>query len=58
MIQTVMVWGQSYEVQVHQQSKTVWVATGSYMGEIHSTQDRSPGTAAARWREWAQYKGN
>jgi len=35
----------------------VWIAHGEYMGESHSTQDRSEGTAAKRWREWAEYKG-
>jgi hypothetical protein len=54
----VIVWGKPYDVEVHKKSKSVWVAHGEYMGEHHSTQDRSAATAAARWREWAQYKGN
>ena len=58
MIRQVMVWGKPIEVSVHQKSKSVWVASGSYMGEYKQTTDRSANTAAARWREWAQYKGN
>lgn len=56
--QTVKVWGQSYEVSVHQQSKSVWTATGEYMGESHSTKDATAGAAIKRWTEWAAYKGN
>jgi hypothetical protein len=58
MLQRVIVWGEPFDIEVHQKSKSVWVASGKYMDEYHSCQDRSPTTAAARWREWAQYKGN
>lgn len=58
MKMTVMVWGKPYEISVTQRSKSVWVASGDYMGKYIQTQDRSSGTAAARWREAAQYRGN
>jgi len=53
----VVVWGQQYPVTTYQKSKSVWVATGEYMDESHSTEDRTEGAAVKRWREWAQYKG-
>jgi hypothetical protein len=55
---TVRVWGKPHVVTVHQKSKSVWIARGEYMGESHETKDTSPRSAAARWREWAEYKGN
>jgi hypothetical protein len=54
---TVVVWDKEYNVECYQRSKSVWVASGEYMGEHHSTTDRSARSAAARWREWAHYKG-
>jgi hypothetical protein len=55
---SVTVWGHRYPVSVYQKSKSVWVASGEYMGESISVQDRSAGTALKRWREAATYKGN
>jgi hypothetical protein len=55
---TVEVWGKRCELETYQKSGSVWVASGEYMGESHSTQDRSETTAVKRWREWAEYKGN
>jgi hypothetical protein len=45
-------------VTTDQLSKTVWRATGTYMGETHQTQDRTESTAIKRWREWARFKRN
>jgi hypothetical protein len=53
----VRVWDEPHTIETHQKSKSVWVASGEYMGETHSTQDRTEGAAVKRWREWAQYKG-
>jgi hypothetical protein len=55
---TVMVWDKPHVVTTYRKYKTVWVASGTYMGESHSTQGQSEGAAVKRWREWAQYKGN
>jgi hypothetical protein len=54
----VRVWDQPYEVETYRKSKSVWVASGEYMGEHHSTQDRTEGAAVKRWCEWARFKGN
>lgn len=54
----VIVWDKPYDLEVYQKSKSAWTAHGEYMRERHSTEDRSARTAAARWREWAEYKGN
>ena len=54
----VTVWNERCTVETYQKSKSVWVATGECMGETHSAQDRSEGTALMRWREWAQYTGD
>ena len=35
---TVAVWGRLQNIIVYQKSKTVWVATGKYMGEDHQAQ--------------------
>ena len=55
---TVAVWGRLQNIIVYQKSKTVWVATGKYMGEDHELQGPTANTAAKRWQEWATYKGN
>lgn len=55
--QMVDVWGKKFEVVITQQSKTVWIASGEYLGESHSTKDRSANSAAMRWQEWARTKG-
>jgi hypothetical protein len=57
-LEGVKVWGDPYTGEVYQKSKSVWIATGEYMGEVHSTQGRSATSAAATWQEWARYKGN
>jgi hypothetical protein len=53
----VKVWDTPCEVTTHRKSKSVWIASGTYMGESHSTQGQSEGAAVIRWREWATYKG-
>ncbi len=54
----VIVWGHPHEVETYQKSRSVWVAAGTYHGEMISTQDRSEGSALKRWREAATYRGN
>jgi hypothetical protein len=55
---SVAVWGRLQNIIVYQKSKTVWVATGKYMGEDHQSQGSAANTAAKRWQQWATYKGN
>jgi hypothetical protein len=58
MKHTVEVWGKTYEVSVHQKSKTVWIASGDYEGQYIQTQGRSETQALGSWREAARYRGN
>jgi hypothetical protein len=55
---TVDVWGKPQTVEVFQKSKSVWVASGSYLGQPVEVQDRSAGAALKRWQEAARYRGN
>jgi len=54
----VAVRGRLQDIIVYQKSKTVWVATGKYMGENHQLQGSTANTAVKRWQQWATYKGN
>ena len=54
----VNVWGEPHEVETYQKSKSVWVASGEYMGKPITVQDRSEGSAIKRWHEAATYAGN
>jgi hypothetical protein len=54
---TVIVWDEPQTVTTYRKYKTVWVASGEYKGESHSTEDSTEGAAIMRWREWAHYKG-
>jgi hypothetical protein len=58
MKHTVQVWDHSYEVSVHQKSKTVWIAVGDYEGQRIETKGQSETQALASWREAARYRGN
>ena len=57
MQQRVEVWGKPFVVNVSQRSKSVWVASGEYMGQQIQTTDRSAGSAAKRWQEAARARG-
>jgi hypothetical protein len=52
------VWDEPQEINVIQKSKSVWIASGQYMGKFLSSQGRSPSSAAAHWCAAAKYKGN
>ncbi len=54
----VLVWDKPQEVSTHQNSKTVWIARGEYMGEQIETKGSSEAAAIKQWREAARYKGN
>lgn len=54
----VQVWGRTYTVEVHNELKTKWVASGTYEGTIITVSDSSRGSAIIRWREAATYRGN
>lgn len=55
---TVKVWGDNVEISVHQKSKSVWIATGTYLGKPYQVQGRSETQAASAWAEAARYHSN
>ena len=46
------------EITVVQKSKSVWIASGEYMGKQITVQGRSANNAAAIWRDAAHYRSN
>ena len=58
MVIRVEMWGETIALDVHQHSKTVWLARGEYKGKACEGKGRSPGTVAASWREQARYFSN
>jgi hypothetical protein len=54
----VIVWDMPQTVSAHQKSKSVWTASGEYMGAPIQVQDRTEGAALKRWREATTYRGN
>lgn len=58
MERAVKVWDRPYKVEVHQTSKSVWVAAGDYEGQHISVKSRSATSAVAAWIDAARYKGN
>lgn len=57
MEKVVKVWDRDATVSVDRRSKTVWIATGEYMGHRIETKGQSANTALALWRDAAKYKG-
>jgi hypothetical protein len=58
MEHAVVIKGKPYTVTTHQRSKTVWVASGGYMGKDISIGARSEQAALGLWRGAARYRGN
>jgi hypothetical protein len=50
----VEVCGEALGIQIYRISKTVWVATGEYLGERIEVRDTSPTAAAIGWRQTAE----
>jgi hypothetical protein len=46
------------EITVVQKSKSVWIASGEYMGKAITVQGRTANNAAAIWRDAAHYRSN
>lgn len=57
MKHTVKVRNEDVEVHVFQKSKTVWIASGTYMDQHIEVSRRSWTAALAAWREAARYRG-
>jgi hypothetical protein len=58
MKERVVVWGEQVEVEVHQSSKTVWIARGEYKGKYHEAKGSSARAAAKWWADAAKYHSN
>jgi hypothetical protein len=54
---TVMVWGEPVTVYVTQKSKSVWIASGSYLEHSIETKGSSATSAAKHWADAARYRG-
>jgi len=54
----VKVWDMPYEISVHQQSKSVWIASGTYMGSQLQVKRPTRGAAMKGWIDAARYAGN
>lgn len=57
MIRIVRVWNDEVEVTIDQKSKTVWSASGTYLGHHITVTGRTPSSALGLWRDAARYKG-
>ena len=57
MERTINVWGKPCQVNVHQKSKSVWIAVGDYMGARVETKGRSANAALGLWADAASYRG-
>ena len=55
---SVRVWGESFDIEVHQKSKSVWIARGEFQGQPLETKGSSASSAAKHWQDGAQYRGN
>jgi hypothetical protein len=56
MERTVSVWGKPHQVDVHQKSRSVWIAVGDCLSERVEVKDRSATAALAAWRKAAEYR--
>jgi hypothetical protein len=54
----VEVWGKTHSITIHQQSKSVWITRGTYMGEFVETRGPTENAAANAWRTRARTMGN
>jgi hypothetical protein len=52
----VQVLGKPYVVAIQRKSKTVWVATGRYMGQDVEARGRNENLAASAWRSASRYR--
>ena len=55
---TVKVHSDTVEISVYQKSKSVWIATGTYLGQHYQVTGRSEVQAASAWAEAARYHNN
>ena len=51
----VTVWSDRVEIDVEQRSKTVWIASGEYLGKNYEVKRSTRGAAAKGWADAAKY---
>ena len=54
---TVTVWGEKIAIQVYEEHKTVWKATGNYKGEVIEVTGGNIEEVVKLWRDAATYRG-
>jgi hypothetical protein len=54
---TVYVGEQPNDVDLHQKSESIWIASGEYMGEQTEGEGSSPAAAVKRWMEMVHERG-
>jgi hypothetical protein len=55
---TVTVWGEKIAIQVYEEHKAVWKATGTYKGEVIEVKGANIDEVVKLWRDAATYRGN
>ena len=55
---TVSVWGKPHKVTVYPKSKSVWIATGNYMGQSVEGKGSTERAALRAWHDAACSRGN
>lgn len=58
MERTVKIHNEDITISVYQTSKSVWVASGTYMDQSFQTKGRTSSSAVKLWIDAARYKGN
>jgi hypothetical protein len=52
----IQVGSKTYLVAIRRKSKTVWIATGHYMGQTIEARGRNEDLAASAWRSASRYR--
>ena len=55
-VHSVEAYPETCQVHVYQRSKTVWVATGTFMGEPLQQTGRSEQSAVNKWKDVAEWR--
>ena len=51
---TIHVWDKPHIISVHQQSESVWIAVGEYVGKLLQVEGPSAEAAARQWAQTAR----
>jgi hypothetical protein len=58
VVRTIFVWETSCVISVHQQSESVWIAVGEYMGKLLEVKGPSAEAAVRDWAQAARIRSN